>query len=72
MSVNLIWWSPGIHSEISVMLLSKSVYTSIDLRRERKHSVNLREMLETQGYEQAQDAEERRKKEAQSKRRYTF
>ena len=29
-------------------------------------------MLETQGYEQALDAEDRRQREAQSKRRYTF
>ena len=54
----------------------ESVYTSMDLRlrRDRKRSLKFREMLETQGYEQAQDAEERRQREAlgQSKRRYTF
>ena len=49
----------------------KSFYTSMDLRRDRKRSLKFREMLETQGYAQAQDAEERRQKEAQSKRRYT-
>ena len=43
----------------------RSVYTSMDLRRDRKRSRKFREMLETQGYAQAQDAEER---EAQSKR----
>ena len=43
----------------------KSVYTSMDLRRDRKRSLKFREMLETQRYAQAQDAEER---EAQSKR----
>ena len=36
----------------------------MDLRRDRKHSLKLRKMLETQEYAQAQDAEER---EAQSK-----
>ena len=45
--------------------VSKSVYTSMDLRRDRKRSLKFREMLETLGYAQAQDAEER---EAQSKR----
>ena len=38
--------------------VSKSVYTSMDLR-DRKRSLKFREMLETQGYAQAQDAEER-------------
>ena len=31
----------------------------MDLRRDRKHSLKFREMLETQGYAQAQDPEER-------------
>ena len=44
----------------------------MDLRRDRKHSLKFREMLETEAYAQAQDAEERRQREAQSKRRYTF
>ena len=89
----MIWWSPGMHSDIfpkkfhgrvqvfadltHVIIrwslgiskwnfdLSKSVYTSMDLRRDRKCSLKFREMHETQGYAQAQDAEER---EAQSKR----
>ena len=39
--------------------LSKSIYTSMDLRRDRKRSLKFREMLKTQGYAQAQDAEER-------------
>ena len=37
----------------------------MDLRRDRKRSLKFREMLKTQGYAQAQDAEEG---EAQSKR----
>ena len=37
----------------------------MDLRRDRKCSLKLREMLETKAYAQAQDAEERRQKEAQ-------
>ena len=36
----------------------------MDLRRDKKRSLKFREMLETQGYAQAQDPEER---EAQSK-----
>ena len=45
----------------------------MDLRRDRKHSLKFREMLETQGYEQEyQDADESRQREAQSKRRYTL
>ena len=44
----------------------------MDLRRDRKHSLEFREMLETEAYAQAQDAEERRQREAQSKRKYTF
>ena len=32
----------------------------MDLRRDRKHSLKFRGMLETQEYAQAQDAEERR------------
>ena len=33
----------------------------MNLRRDRKRSLKFREMLETQGYAQAQDAEEREK-----------
>ena len=38
--------------------------TPLDCKRDRKHSLKFREMLETQGYKQAQDAEERRQREA--------
>ena len=34
----------------------------MDLRRDRKRSVNLKKMLETQGYERAQDAGEETKR----------
>ena len=40
--------------------LRKSVYTSVDHRRERKHSLKLGKLLETQEHAQAQYAEERR------------
>ena len=49
---------------------SDTAYTSMDLRRDRKCSLKFREMLETQEYAQTQDAERRRQREAQSKRRY--
>ena len=77
----MIWWSLGIHSEISrktfhgrvqvfadlthVMIrwspgistvkfdLSKSIYISMDLRRDRKHSLKFRGMLKAQGYAHA-------------------
>ena len=55
----MIRWSPGI-----ITMKFRSV-EKVDLRRDRKHSLKFREKLETQGYAQAQDAEER---EAQSKR----
>jgi len=44
----------------------------MDLRRDRKRSLKFREMPKTKAYTQAQDAEERRQREAHSKRRYTF
>ena len=44
----------------------------MDLRRNKKRSLKFREMLETQEYAQAQDAEERRQREAQTKRRYIY
>ena len=44
----------------------------MDLRRDRKRSLKFREMLETQEHEQAQDADESRQREAQSKGRYTL
>ena len=51
----MILWSPGIST---IFDLSKSVYlTSMDLRRDRKHSLKFREMLETQRYAQAQDVD---------------
>ena len=43
----------------------------MDLRRNKKLSLKFREMLETQEYAQAQDAEERQR-EAQTKRRYIY
>ena len=42
-----------------------SYYISIDLWRDRKRSLKFREMLETQEYARAQDAEKRRQTEAQ-------
>ena len=60
-----------IYSE-SVLIWSSRVHTSIDIKSDRKHSLKFRKMIETKEYTQAQDAEERRQKEAQSKRRYTF
>jgi len=75
-------WSLGIRSEIfpiysgSVLhhfnTVNTCVYTSMDLRRDRKRSLKFTEMLKTQVYAQAQDAEERRQREAQSIRRYIF
>ena len=56
-----IWWSPGMKFQS----VEKRLY-QMDLRRDRNRSLKFREMLETQGYTQAQDAEESR--EAQSKR----
>ena len=59
----MIQWSPGI-STMKFRSVEKR-YTSMDLRRDKKRSLKFREMLETQGYAQAQDPEERK---AQSKR----
>ena len=40
----------------TIDIVKKSMYTNINLRRDRKHSLKF--CMETQGYAQAQDTEE--------------
>ena len=46
--------------------------TSMDLKRDRKHSLKLREMQEAQEHAQTQVSEERRQRDLQAKIRHNF